>query len=313
MNGIKVGISSCLLGHQVRYDGGHKYHSYIERTLGRHFEFQAFCPEAEAGMGIPRPPVQLREIGAGVRCVGVKNPLWDVTELLQATACRQDAWLAGLCGYILKKDSPSCGMARVKVYHGEIPARIGQGVFAAHLQQCFPALPVEEEGRLGDPELRENFIGRVFVRHRWQQFSSEPMTVQGLMRFHSRHKLIAMSHNQDQARALGRLVATATADNLQQVAGQYLPLLMQCLKIVASRGNHVNVLQHIQGYLKRSLDGDDKQELVETIEAYRLGRLPLIVPLTLLRHHFRKQPDPFIGESWYMLPHPEELCLLNEI
>lgn len=314
MSKIPVGISSCLLGHEVRYDGAHKYHSYIERTLGEYFEFRPFCPEVEAGLGIPRPAVQLREIGVEIRVVGVKDHSLDVTEALRQTSARQDAWIATLCGYIVKKDSPSCGMQRVKVYKNDIPARSGVGVFADYLQRRFPALPVEEEGRLGDPGLRENFVQRVFVRQRWRQLcSAQPITANALMTFHSRHKLIAMSHDQNQARALGRIVAQVRADNITEVADQYFQQLMACLKVVATRGNHVNVLQHIQGYLKRTLDSDDKQELVETIESYRQGLVPLIVPLTLLRHHFRKQPDAFIDDSYYMTPHPAELSLLNEI
>ena len=313
MNAIVVGISSCLLGHQVRYDGAHKYHSYIERTLGQYFQFRAFCPEVEAGLGIPRPAVQLREIEHSIRVVGVKDHALDVTEALAQVGDKQRDWLEGLCGYILKKDSPSCGMERVKIYKHDIPARNGVGVFAAYLQQHFPTLPIEEEGRLGDSVLRENFIQRVFVRHRWRQFCRQGLTVHGLMTLHSRHKLIAMSHEQNRAKALGRLIADARSDNLDQIAERYIAELMACLKIVATRGNHVNVLQHIQGYLKTKLDSDDKQELVETIDAYRLGNVPLIVPLTLLRHHFRKQPDAFIDDSYYMAPHPAELSLLNEI
>ncbi|AEG00120.1 YbgA family protein [Methylomonas methanica] len=313
MDSILVGISSCLLGNLVRYDGAHKYHSYIERTLGQYFQFRAFCPEVEAGLGVPRPAVQLREIGSHIRVVGVKDHGLDVTEPLRDAAERQREWLAGLCGYILKKDSPSCGMERVKVYKNEIPARSGVGVFADFLQTHFPTLPVEEEGRLGDPGLRENFIQRVFIRHRWQQLCQNPLTPHALMRFHSRHKLIAMSHEQNRARELGRLVAEARADNIDEIGQRYITDLMACLKIVATRGNHVNVLQHIQGYLKRTIDSDDKQELVDTIEHYRQGNVPLIVPLTLLRHHFRKQPDTFIDESFYMSPHPGELSLLNEI
>ena len=313
MDKILVGISSCLLGHEVRYDGAHKYHSYIERTLGQYFQFRVFCPEVEAGLGIPRPAVQLREIGSHIRVVGVKDHSLDVTEKLRETAVKQGAWLGELCGYILKKDSPSCGMERVKVYKNEIPVRTGVGVFADYLQKQWPTLPIEEEGRLGDPNLRENFIQRVFVRHRWQQLCQQPLTPNALMSFHSRHKLIAMSHEQNLARELGRLVAEVRSDNIDRVAEQYIGQLMTCLKIVATRGNHVNVLQHIQGYLKRSIDSDDKQELVETIESYRRGNVPLIVPLTLLRHHFRRQPDPFIDASYYMTPHPAELSLLNEI
>ena len=313
MNKILVGISSCLLGNLVRYDGAHKYNSYIERTLGQYFEFKAFCPEVDAGLGTPRPAVQLREIGQHIRVVGVKDHTLDVTESLNQVGERQREWLNGLCGYILKKDSPSCGMERVKVYINDIPARTGVGVFAEFLKQQFPTLPIEEEGRLGDPGLRENFIHRVFVRHRWQQLSESPLTAHGLMRFHSRHKLIAMSHDQNRARELGRLVADVRTDNINEIAQRYIIDLMACLKIVATRGNHVNVLQHIQGYLKRTIDNDDKQELTETIETYRQGSVPLIVPLTLLRHHFRKQPDAFIDESFYMTPHPAELSLLNEI
>lgn len=314
MHKIPVGISACLLGHEVRYDGAHKYNSYIERTLGQYFEFRTFCPEVEAGLGIPRPCVQLREMTDGViRCVGVKDHSLDVTERLEQASARQHDWLGGLCGYILKKDSPSCGMARVKIYKHEIPARQGTGIFADYLQHTFPNLPLEEEGRLGDPGLRENFIQRVFVMKRWQELCEQGLTAHGLITFHSRHKLIAMSHEQNQARELGRIVAGVTNANIETVASSYLSALMACLKIVASRGNHVNVLQHIQGYLKHKLDSDDKQELGETIENYRIGLLPLIVPLTLLRHHFRREPDEFIDNSFYMLPHPAELSLLNAI
>lgn len=314
MQAISVGISSCLLGQEVRYDGAHKYHSYIERTLGQYFRFRAFCPEVEAGLGVPRPAVQLREMDEQViRVVGVKDHALDVTEQLQRASQAQAEWLGDLCGYILKKDSPSCGMERVKVYKTETPVRTGVGVFADYLQQQFPTLPVEEEGRLGDPALRENFIQRVFVRHRWQQINQNPLTVHDLMTFHSRHKLIAMSHDQNLARELGRIVAEAKTDTIETVAQRYFLELMACLKVVATRGNHVNVLQHIQGYLKHKLEADDKQELVETIENYRLGYLPLVVPLTLLRHHFRRQPDAFIDDSYYMSPHPAQLALLNAI
>lgn len=313
MEKISVGISSCLLGNLVRYDGAHKYHSYIERTLGQYFEFRPFCPEVEAGLGIPRPAVQLREFNTQIRVVGVKDHGLDVTEALSSVGPRQDDWLKDLCGYILKKDSPSCGMERVKIYKNDIPARQGVGVFAHHLQSRWPALPIEEEGRLGDPNLRENFIQRVFVRRRWQQLSEHTLNANALMSFHSRHKLIAMSHDQNRARELGRLVASVNPENINQLATQYIEQLMACLKIVATRGNQVNVLQHIQGYLKQALSSDDKQELCETIESYRQGLVPLIVPLTLLRHHFRKQPDPFIEDSYYMKPHPAELSLLNQI
>lgn len=313
MDKILVGISSCLLGHQVRYDGAHKYDSYIEQTLGQYFEFRPFCPEVESGMGVPRPAIQLQETPRGIRTICVKDHNQDVTERLQGVSTQQHDWLANLSGYILKKDSPSCGMQRVKVYKNNIPVRNGTGIFAGYLQQTFPELPVEEEGRLGDPTLRENFVQRVFVKHRWQQLCKQPITPFDLMTFHSRHKLIAMSHDQNLAHELGRMIAETQCGTFDITARNYFCLLMDCLKIIATRKNHVNVLQHIQGYLKTSLDSDDRQELAETIENYRLNKVPIIVPLTLFRHHFRKQPNAFIASSYYMYPHPGELALLNEI
>lgn len=310
---IKIGISSCLLGQEVRYDGGHKGNDYIRETLGEYFHFLPFCPEVESGMGIPRPPIQLRQTDRGVRCVGVKDPNRDVTDLLVTCASGQDAWLSELCGYIFKKDSPSCGMERVKVYKGDFPERTGTGVFAQYVKSRFPLLPLEEEGRLGDPLLRENFIQRVYVMDRWKELCSTELAPRALMHFHARHKLIAMSHDQNRARELGRLAASSTPANISEVSIQYGILLMDCLKLPASRGNHVNVLQHIQGYLKKTLDSDDKAELTETIARYGAGELPLIVPITLLKHHFRRQPDPFIEQSYYLSPHPRELCLLNQI
>ncbi len=310
---VSVGISSCLLGQNVRYDGGHKKNDYITETLGQFFQFIPFCPEMASGMPTPRPPIQLRQTEQGVRCVGVKNHQFDVTEQLQQSAKHQQHWLQDLCGYILKKDSPSCGMERVKVFKGDYPNRVGTGIFAHYMQSHFPLLPLEEEGRLGDPYLRENFIQRVYVMQRWKQLIESGLSVDKLTVFHSRHKLIAMSHDQNLARGLGKLAASASQENLQQVSQKYTEDLMNCLKITATRGNHVNVLQHIQGYLKTQLDKEDKAELIETIEGYRLGYLPLIVPITLLRHHFRKKPDPFIDRSFYMTPHPQELAALNGI
>ena len=313
MDKIPIGISSCLLGHPVRHDGGHKYHSYIEQTLGQYFRFRPFCPEMESGMGTPRPAIQLQETPRGVRAICVKDHNLDVTERLEAISVRQQDWLGDLCGYILKKDSPSCGMQRVKVYTDGIPFRKGAGIFADYLRQAFPNLPIEEEGRLGDAALRENFIQRVFVYYRWRQLCEQPLTPFALMRFHSRHKLIAMSHNQDTAHKLGRMVADCKSETLDNLSNDYFSMLMECLRVIATRKNHVNVLQHIQGYLKTKLDSDDKLELVEAIENYRLNRAPILVPLTLLRHHFRKQPNEFIVDSYYMYPHPSELNLLNDI
>jgi uncharacterized protein YbgA (DUF1722 family)/uncharacterized protein YbbK (DUF523 family) len=309
MKKIPIGISSCLLGEQVRFDGGHKRDAYIVGTLSAYFEFHPYCPEVAIGLGVPRPSIQLVKIGDAISCVGVKDPTLDVTDRLRDFAAQQKDSHAKLCGYILKSNSPSCGMERVKVYAGKQPHRNGFGIYAQEMMRNNPLLPVEEEGRLGDPGLRENFIQRVYVYYRWQQLLAEGLTAQRLTRFHARHKLIIMSHAD--YRELGQLLAGLTKDNLLQVAEQYISLLMITLKTIVSRNSHVNVLQHIQGYLKKELSADNKAELCEIIERYRAGEMPLIVPLTLLKHHFRKYPDTYIADSYYMSPFPEQ-CISAE-
>lgn len=308
---IPVGISSCLLGAEVRFDGGHKRHSYITGTLSRYFEFHPLCPEVGIGLGIPRPPIHLVEQDGRIRCVGAKQPDQDYTDRLRDYADQLRPLHAALCGYILKKDSPSCGMERVKVFSNPMPQKKGIGIYAEHLMRNNPLLPVEEEGRLGDPLLRENFIQRVYVLYRWRALLAEGLSSHKLIEFHARHKLIVMSRGD--YRELGRLLTDLKKENLAEIADQYILNLMQILKRIASRGQHVNVLQHIQGYLKKPLDSDDKAELCEVIERYRLGAIPLIVPLTLLKHHFRKCPDPYIENSWYMSPYPPELQLNNQL
>ena len=311
---IPVGISSCLLGERVRYDGGHKGHSYIMGTLGDYFEFRPFCPELAIGLGVPRKPIRLwRNEEKEIRCVAVDDTEADFTGKLARCADAQIDWQRQLCGYILKKDSPSCGMERVKIWDNVMPAREGVGVYAGRMMENLPYLPMEEEGRLGDAVLRENFVQRVFVMQRWFRLQAEGLTVAGLTDFHARHKLIIMSHDQILYQRLGQLVATTTRDNLAENANSYLHRLMQALKTRATRGKHVNVLQHIQGYLKTHLDRDDKQELTQAIDRYRIGQLPLIVPITLLNHYFRKHPNDYIANSWYMQPYPEELSLQNTI
>ena len=313
MNNIKipVGISSCLLGENVRFDGGHKRDAYIVGTLSHYFDFRAFCPEAAIGLGIPRPTMHLIKKENTVRCIVIKNPDCDVTDRLCDYAQQQKHAHAELCGYIVKKDSPSCGMARVRVFTGEIPNRVGVGIYTQTLIENNPLLPIEEEGRLGDAGLRENFIQRVYILHRWKKLLAEGLSVQSLTKFHARHKLIIMSHGD--YRPLGQLLANATKDNILESADQYILQMMTILKKVVNRSNHVNVLQHIQGYLKKELSADDKAELGELIERYRHGEIPLIVPITLLKHHFRKTPDPYIEESYYMSPYPQELQLINQL
>lgn len=312
---ILIGISSCLLGERVRFDGGHKNNSYISGTLSDYFEFRPFCPELAIGMGVPRETIRLvrDEKDGPIRCVGVKTPDMDVTEKLAEAAEQQFDWVASLSGYIFKKDSPSCGMERVKVYYKSNPERSGVGIYAGKLKEQFPNLPTEEEGRLGDAGLRENFIKRVFLYDRWRALVASAPRPKAYVEFHARHKLIYMSHNQNTARSIGRLVAQIGDMDIDEFARQYIAQVSALLSAPATRKNHVNVLQHVQGYLKRKLDADDREELRETIDQYRLGYLPLIVPITLLKHHFRRSPDPFIGQSYYMDPHPSELMLRNNL
>lgn len=313
-NKIAIGLSSCLLGEKVRFDGGHKSNSYISKTLGQFFEFQTFCPELAIGLGIPRKPIRLSRKGSDqIRCIPIDDSGPEYSDALIQSADQQIEWHRNICGYILKKDSPSCGMERVKVWDGVMPIREGVGLYAERMMKNIPYLPVEEEGRLGDAVLRENFVQRVFVLHRWFQLKETGLNLPNLLEFHARHKLIIMSHNQNKYRELGRLLAAARKDSVTDVAKDYLLKLMQTLKIPATRSNHVNVLQHIQGYLKKPLGKEDKMELTETVEKYRLGQLPLIVPITLLNHFFRKHPDDYISNSWYMNPYPQEMSLQNDI
>ena len=311
MKKIPIGISSCLLGQAVRYDGGHKRDAYINGTLSEYFDFHAFCPEVEIGLGTPRPTIHLVKVDGAVRCVGIKDPELDVTERLHHHAKHQKDLHADLCGYILKNNSPSCGMDRVKIHDGKQFSKEGVGIYAKEMMRLNPLLPVEEEGRLGDAGLRENFIQRVYVLYRWKQMIATGLTPSDLTHFHARHKLIIMSH--DDYRDLGQLLAGVTKVNVAHIAEQYILQLMITLKKVANRKNHVNVLQHIQGYLKKDLAADDKAELCEVIERYRNGTIPLIVPITLLKHHFRKSPDPYIDDSYYMSPYPQELRLINQL
>ena len=310
---IKIGISSCLMGEQVRFDSGHKRNAYINGILSNFFEFTSFCPEVAIGLSIPREPIRLVTFNDEVRCVGVKTPDLDVTEDLYRSADEQQDWHRGLCGYILKKGSPSCGMERVRLYKGDIPDRIGVGLYAARLMQNFPDLPVEEEGRLEDSVLRENFIQRVYIYSRWHKLMTQPVNMKSLTLFHAQHKYIYMSHDQLMARQLGSWLAENHKTELAILSRQYLSKMMTLLKLPATRKNHVNTLQHIQGYLKKYLDADDKAELTMSISQYRQGLLPLIVPITLLRHHFRRHPDKYISDSYYMQPHPAELMLLNKL
>lgn len=310
---IIVGVSACLLGEKVRFDGGHKHQSYISQTLGQYFTFRSFCPEMAIGLSAPRETLRLIAREGDVRCVGNKTESLDVTDALKEVAQQQKEWHQQLCGYILKKDSPSCGMERVKLYRGEMPERKGVGIYAAVLQENFPLLPIEEEGRLGDPVLRENFLKRVFAYKHWRDIESAGFSLHQLMHFHAQYKYVLLAHHQDRTRKLGARLAGCANEPIKGVVAWYFKEWMSILTICATTKNHVNVLQHLQGFLKNEIDDADKKELTETISQYRLGFLPLIVPVILLRHHFRKHPKPFVENSLYLHPHPAELMLFNQL
>lgn len=314
-NLIKVGISACLLGAPVRFNGGHKKSHLCKDVLSQYFTYAPVCPEQAIGLGTPREPIRLVGETNNPRAVGTVNAELDVTDALSAYGQRTAAELTDLCGFILMQKSPSCGMERVKVYQysGHTAEHGGVGLFAAALMRAQPNLPVEEDGRLNDPVLRENFITRVFAYAEWRELLNSGLSLKKLYDFHARYKYQLMANSPADCAALGRLLANNQQLRLGILATQYFSLFMQALKKIANRGTHTNVLQHISGYIKRSLDAEDKRELQTLISQYRSGIVPLIVPLTLLKHHFKRHPDRYIAEQVYLQPHPENLSLRNAI
>lgn len=309
---IRVGISSCLLGEEVRFDGGHKRDSYINGTLAKYFTFVPVCPEVAVGLGTPREPIRLVRMDDEVRVRGVRTTELDVTQPLREYGREMAGRLDDISGYIFKRGSPSCGMERVKIYSVKgMPATSGAGAYAETFMAEQPLLPYEEEGRLGDPVLRENFIVRVFVYHRWQQLLAEGLTPGRLVDFHTDHKFLLLAHSQAAYRRMGRLVADAGKTPTDQLRDRYSTELMSALKRRAGRKQHVNVLQHLLGFVSDQLDAGDRAEMVETIDRYRRGLVPLIVPITLLNHHFRRHPSKYVARQHYLEPHPHELMLRN--
>lgn len=310
MDKIKLGISSCLLGQRVRYDGGHKRDAYINGTLRDYFEFIPICPEVAISLPVPRPPVRLVQVGEAIRVQGVEDSDIDVTEALHRYAKERAEHLESISGYILKKGSPSCGIEQVPVVDPQgHPSGEAAGAFAHSLQKKFPLLPMEDEEHLGDAAHRDNFIMRVFVYYRWQQMLAAGLSVARLQAFHADHKYLVMAHNQTAYKDMGKMLADLDADNVKVVSCLYMEELMTALKQAATREQHVNVLQHLLGYFKKALDSEDKDEMQEIIEAYRNGMVPLIVPLTLLKHHLRRHPNDYLERQVYLTPHPQELML----
>lgn len=312
---LLVGISACLLGDKVRFDGGHKHDRYITGTLGRFFDWHKVCPEVECGLPIPRETLRLVGPRENPRLITSHSGI-DHTERMQAWCRRRldEIEPFALCGFIFKSGSPSSGMQGVRVYDANgVPAKHGVGLFARAFMNRWPLLPVEDDGRLNDLPLRENFIERVFAYHRWREFLAGPPQPGRLVAFHTREKLALMAHSPQHYRDLGKLVATAGKTDWATLTTEYGTRFMTALKCMATHKRHANVLSHLLGFLKDQLDSHDRHELVELIEEYRRERLPLIVPMTMFRHHFRRHPVDWVRQQSYLEPYPAELLLRNHV
>jgi len=315
MEKIKLGISACLLGQKVRFDGGHKLDRFLKDTLGKYVEYVPVCPEVECGLSVPRASMHLEGNPDSPRLVTSRTHQ-DMTDRMIQWAKRRVTELEreDLCGFIFKSDSPSSGMERVRVYNEKgMPVKKGVGIFAKMFMDHFPLLPVEEEGRLHDPELRENFIERIFTLKRWRDGLAKKANLGSLGQFHTRHKLLILAHSPKHEQLMGRLVAKAKDQPLTEIFEQYQRLLMEALKLKATPKKNANVLMHMLGYFKEQLSADEKKELLEVIENYRQAYLPLIVPITLLQHYVRKYDQPYLKEQVYLHPHPLELQLRNHV
>lgn len=310
---LRLGVSSCLLGESVRYDGGHARDRFVADTLGAWFEFVPVCPEVEIGMTVPRPTVRLVDEGEGTRLVAPSTGE-DFTDRMVRFARRKVTQLARLelDGYVLKRGSPSCGMERIRTYRSGMPARRNDaGLFARVLLDRWPGLPVEEEGRLNDAKLRENFIERVFCRNRWRVLVGGGLSRRRLIEFHTAHKLLLRAHGEASYRRLGRLVGSAGTVADHELFSAYEAQFQSALRAPATPKKHANVLLHAFGYLKDVLEGVEKRELLGAIEDFRQGLLPLIVPLTLLRYVIRRHGIEYLAGQLYFEPHPKELMLRN--
>jgi uncharacterized protein YbgA (DUF1722 family)/uncharacterized protein YbbK (DUF523 family) len=311
---IAVGISSCLLGEQVRYNGGHKHDAYCTTVLAPYFDFKPFCPEVAIGLGVPRQTIRLvGEVGAA-RVVGTQDPSLDVTDRMASYAESVLDSVEDLRGYIFMKDSPSCGLYSAKVYSEKgAPIGKGAGLYAGRLRERFPLLPMEESGRLNDPGLRENFIARVFFYDRWLRDVAAEPSAQKLVAFHSQHKYFVMSYGQKLYRETGRLVSRAGCGEPRQLSADYIQTIMLGTAKPPTRKGHVNVLSHMVGYLRKTVPGGIRQDLIKAIEEYRTGQVPLAVPMKLMQHYLDNYASDYIKQQTYLNPYPFELGLRNTI
>ncbi len=311
---LTIAISECLVGGEVRHDGGHKRSSLPHDKLEGLFAFQPVCPEVGIGLGVPRDAIRLVGDIDTPRAVGARDSTFDVTAQLTEFANLQLPLLKDVDGHIFTKNSPSCGLFRVKVYRGENmpPDPKGRGIYAAEIARERPDLPVEENGRLLDPVLRENFVTRTFVHAHWRALLAKGVTAKALIAFHSAYKYLVMAHSISQYRQLGRLLANLSTD-VEPIAKAYFAQLMQALSQPASRGGHANVLSHLQGYVKDQLSSSARKELANLIDSYRRGETPLMAPLALLKHHLGEHEATYAWNQLYLQPHPAGAGLRREL
>jgi len=313
--GPRVGVSSCLLGEEVRYDGGHRLDRYVRDTLGAHFDLVPVCPEFELGLGVPREAMRLVGDPGDPRLMTIKTRI-DLTQRMKTWCSRRVEQLAteSLCGFVFKSRSPSSGMERVDVYNeAGIPEKIGSGLFARALMDRLPNLPVEEEGRLDDPRLRETFIVRVCTAHRWRIHRQEDGTGGGLKRFHAHHELLIRAHSPALSPQLGLMVRPGTQGDIEDLAAEYETLLMQALGRHATRKKHADVLMHCLGRFEGVLGLNETLEIREQVEGYVAGHLPLSVPVTLVNQLVHRYGEPALADQVYLTPHPLELQLRTAV
>ncbi len=311
-----LGISSCLLGNNVRYDGQHSYNAWLVETLGKYVEYIPVCPEVGIGLPIPREALRLVGDIEAPRLITVFSKEDYTDSMISFSQAKiHDLLNKELCGFVFRSKSPSSGMERVKVYpeNGGMSQKKGVGIFARELMKAMPLLPCEEEGRLHDAVLRENFIERIFVMNRWHELKRSGLTPKSIIDFHTRHKLLLMAHSPQLYREMGKLVAAVAQFSMDQFQGQYLGLLMKACSLHASPSKHQNVMQHILGYFKKDLSAFEKAEMLDLIASYKAHLIPLIVPITLLNHYIRKYEKPYLAEQYYLNPHPMELALRNHV
>ncbi|WP_419780651.1 YbgA family protein [Maridesulfovibrio sp.] len=312
---VRLGIAKCLLGEKVRYDGSHKLDRYLRDVLGPYVEWVPVCPEMECGMGVPREAVRLVGDVDNPRLIG-RNSGDDWTARMQEWGRKKLELLEkkNLCGYIFKHGSPSNAMGRMKVYNDD--GRIfysGTGIWARMVMDHFPGLPCEDDGRLHDNGIRENFINRIFTFKRWRDTMADGFTPAKMVDFHTRHKMLVMAHNESLYRKMGKLVATAGIADHDELKSEYAALLFKALDYRPTVKKHVNVLTHTLGHFKKDITADEKQEMLKLIDQYKTGLIPLIVPVTMLNHYVRKYGKEYLQQQFYLNPYPAELMLRNHV